>query len=154
VATPRRFVSDEASGRLLEEREAGMSDSDHFDVKSYSVTINHGNPKTSERVLLLDSGDLSHGIRALAYLNFVESPKALGTIELHELTYIGPRISCYFQAGEFEEIYDLLRSERPVTFGYAWATEGPGGTGDTRNLVGVQLKTGAEPLGEGPVDPS
>lgn len=41
-----------------------MSETETFEVKQYGVTINHGGAKTLERVLLLDSGDLSRKGRA------------------------------------------------------------------------------------------
>jgi hypothetical protein len=127
-----------------------------FEVESYTVLTNQSGTGADGawRVIQLTSTSSFHGIRNHAIVWFFESPGFFGIVRnVGQLNYNGHTVDARCRMTDFRDFYELLRSERPINFGYSYqeAEVDPAIPG-TRNLVNVYLATGLEPPGEGPAE--
>jgi hypothetical protein len=128
-----------------------------FDVESYTVLTSHSQGGVSFRNVGLSSTALAHGIRIRASVYFLENkPATLGVVyNVDQPNFNGHSVYAYCWKPDYDDFYDLVRSESPLRFRYAYegAAFDPGKP--TRELYFVQLFTGMpEPPGEGPEDVS
>lgn len=127
-----------------------------FEVESYTVLANQSGTGADGawRAIELTSTSMRHGIRNHAIVFFFEQPGFFGLVRnVDQLNYNGHLVDARCRKADFRDFYELLRSEKPINFGYTYdeAEADPGRPG-TRNLLHVRLFTGLEPPGEGPAD--
>lgn len=128
-----------------------------FEIESYSVTVSDSRApsidQSRRRVIDLTGRVLAHGIQTRAtlyFLTFTPSSDYIGgvfTSDYYRYTLLG-----WLPIGEYDEFYDVLRSEKPVYCRYSTQTDdpfnpltAPAGSG----VRSIALNTGAEPVGEG-----
>ena len=125
-----------------------------YEVETSSFANNH------RHYLKLISPDLSHGIRHRVHLYFDPIPSnftnenAVGiAINVGGLNYNGITFSVWFREHTFDEVYDLIRSEKPVFFRYYLKDFQSAPNSTTKWTRSAHIVTGAELPGEGPADP-
>ncbi len=134
-----------------------------FQIESYTVSASLGRSGVgttlSERVLRFTSVSYAHCIRNHAVAWFLSNPGAgfLGQVyNVDQPNFSGHTIYGFASLPEFAEWYDIVRSEKPLTYIYGYDGEGTFDSAHpTRQLNYFQITTGsAEPIGEGPADVS
>lgn len=128
-----------------------------FEIKDYAVnTARTQGPSGPQPVLWvrISSGLLAGDIRHQANLNFRESPPTnLGWVtNVDQPNFRGYFLSTEWSKSDFAQFYDVLRSERPLYFSFAYTPSGYNPADPTRDLTISWLYTGPEPLGEGPAE--
>jgi hypothetical protein len=126
-----------------------------FEIEQYTVLATQQGTSPSWRSLALESKPLAHNIRHHAVLYFFEATlTTLGSVtNVDQANFNGHTIYAFLRKSDFAEIYDVLRSEKPVRLYYHYPT-GFDPQRPTRPLEAIQIGTGAEPPGEGPEDVS
>jgi|SRR5581483_3799225 len=129
-----------------------------FLVASYKVRLElqrSGNPvvTTRNRILEIASVPEAHGIVETALLifsttwdNWAGTP-AVGFYSV--FNPLQPVLSAWLPSSEFSFWYDVLRSERPLTFFYDITP-----IGGASYVSKITVGTSTEPIGEGPADVS
>ncbi|MDT0630585.1 hypothetical protein RQM47_13710 [Rubrivirga sp. S365] len=129
-----------------------------FDIETYEV---HSTafPKWHRRYLMLVSPDLSHGIRHRVHMHFSSSPmtfnngRMIGVAgNVGGLNFDGVNFAVYFRDSAFDEIYEILRSENPVSFKYFLRDIATAPEATAKWVSSAGIVTGPERLGEGPAD--
>ncbi len=129
-----------------------------FLVASYKVRLEllrAGTPvvTTRNRVIEITSVVETHGIVETALLNFStmwdnwQNTPAVGF--LNTMNALQPVLGCWLPSTEFSFWYDVLRSEKPLTFFYNVSP-----IGGASYVNDISLGTSSEPIGEGPADVS
>jgi hypothetical protein len=129
-----------------------------FLVASYKVRLEllrAGTPvvTTRNRVIEITSVVETHGIVETALLNFSttwdnwQNTPAVGF--LNTMNPLQPVLGCWLPSTEFSFWYDVLRSEKPLTFFYNVSP-----IGGASYVNDISLGTSSEPIGEGPADVS
>src|SRR5580765_363150 len=129
-----------------------------FLVASYKVRLEllrAGTPvvTTRNRVIEITSVVETHGIVETALLNFSttwdnwQNTPAVGF--LNTMNPLHPVLGCWLPSTEFSFWYDVLRSEKPLTFFYNVSP-----IGGASYVNDISLGTSSEPIGEGPADVS
>jgi hypothetical protein len=130
-----------------------------FDIKEYTVLCSQTSAPSvvnSYRALTLTSVALFHNIRNRATLYFFEPPpENLGLVtNVDQPNLNGHQIYAFLRKSDYAEVYDVLRSEKPVRLTYFYSPSEFNAQQSTRTLLSVQVGTGDEPPGEGPEDVS
>jgi hypothetical protein len=131
--------------------------SDSFELETYSVLTSHGGGGLTYRALGLVSKPLAHGIRPMATLYYMESPPAhAGWVHnVDQPNFNGQAVYAYSRLTNFADVYDIVRSEKPISVSYFYAGPDFDPSQPVRSLSFIQVYTGlAEPPGEGPKDMS
>ncbi len=120
-----------------------------FVIEAYTLTLGRNSSGRFARIFVT-SPTMSHGIVNRGSLRFRESQTGLGgnVYNVGGLNYNGISVYGELPFGDFDRIYDAVRSESPVSLRYYY---GPGTT-TTRALQAVYVATGEEIPGEGPED--
>jgi hypothetical protein len=129
-----------------------------FLVASYKIRLEllrAGTPvvTTRNRVIEITSVVETHGIVETALLNFSttwdnwQNTPAVGF--LNTMNPLQPVLGCWLPSTEFSFWYDVLRSEKPLTFFYNVSP-----IGGASYVNDISLGTSSEPIGEGPADVS
>jgi len=129
-----------------------------FLVASYKVRLElrrAGTPvvTTRNRIIEITSVVETHGIVETALLNFSttwdnwQNTPAVGF--LNTMNPLQPVLGCWLPSTEFSFWYDVLRSEKPLTFFYNVSP-----IGGASYVNDISLGTSSEPIGEGPADVS
>jgi hypothetical protein len=129
-----------------------------FLVDSYKARlelVRSGNPAvtTRNRILEIASVQQYHGIVERAVLNFSTTwdnwttPAAVGFYNM--TNPYQPVLTGWLPSTEYSFWYDLLRSEKPLTFFYTITP-----IGGANYVSSISLGTSTEPTGEGPDDVS
>lgn len=131
-----------------------------FRIDSYTVSISNsrapGLAPNRRRVINLTSEVLTHSIQTTATLYFLTSHPSsefvggIVTSNYYQFTLFG-----WLPIGEYDEIYDVLRSEKPVYCRYGAQTDdafNPITTPTGSGVRYIDIRTGEEPVGEGPSD--
>jgi hypothetical protein len=124
-----------------DEELATMSSSEFTLIASYSVVTqaNQDPGNTLARHLYLEADPSASGTFKHFALYFFEPPQSLGYVNPNN-GYVVP----FLRLSDFSDIYNIVQSEKPVyTLFYA---------DDSNQLQWFQVRTGAEPTGQGPVD--
>jgi hypothetical protein len=114
-------------------------------------------PGPSYRLLVLTSVAWDHNnIRHRAAIYFYDNPPAaLGYVtNVDQPNFNGHYVNANFHKSDFWEMYDILRSEQPVYLDYFYRPSWYAPEHPRRKLTIVWLITGAEPIGEGPAEPT
>jgi len=129
-----------------------------FLVESYKLRLElqrSGNPviTTRNRIIEIASVPETHGIVERAILNFSTTwDNWAGTPVvgfLNSLNPLQPVLAGWLPSAEFSFWYDVLRSEKPLTFFYDVTL-----VGGATYISKFSLGTSTEPIGEGPDDVS
>jgi hypothetical protein len=126
-----------------------------FEVESYTVLTSHSANGASFRTIALTSTAIAHGIRNFARTYFLDNKLAVVGIatNVDQPNLLGHSVYAYCWKPDYDDFYDLLRSEKPIKFRYAFDGGAYDPSTPTRSLHFVQLFTGMpEPPGEGPED--
>ena len=127
-----------------------------FELDSYSVGTSQYTG-SSYRTLRLTSVTQYHGITPEATMFFGTWAPGMAfgwVLNVNVLAYVGHSIFTYLPLGEYRDIYDLVRSEKPLRFNYFYE-EPPDPSTHIARLTQAQVYTGLpEPPGEGPRDVS
>jgi hypothetical protein len=129
-----------------------------FLVASYKIRLEllrAGTPvvTTRNRVIEITSVVETHRIVETALLNFSttwdnwQNTPAVGF--LNTMNPLQPVLGCWLPSTEFSFWYDVLRSEKPLTFFYNVSP-----IGGASYVNDISLGTSSEPIGEGPADVS
>ena len=129
-----------------------------FLVDSYKVRLElqrSGNPvvTTRNRIIEITSVMEAHGIIETAMLFFSttwdnwQNTPAVGFLSSSNL--LRPVVTCWLPSTEYSFWYDVLRSEKPLTFVYNVSP-----IGGATYVNDITLGTSSEPIGEGPNDVS
>jgi hypothetical protein len=129
-----------------------------FLVDSYKVRLElqrSGNPvvTTRNRIIEITSVMEAHGIIETAMLFFSttwdnwQNTPAVGF--LNSTNLLRPVVTCWLPSAEYSFWYDVLRSEKPLTFVYNVSP-----IGGATYVNDITLGTSSEPIGEGPDDVS
>ena len=130
-----------------------------FEVESYTVLTSLSPNGSSFRTIGLTSTALFHGIRNRAAVYFFDTQptgNAIGVVtNVDQPNYNGHSVYAYCWKPDYDDFYDIVRSEKPLKFRYWYDGQSPDPAQPRRNLSFIQLFTGLpEPPGEGPEDVS
>jgi hypothetical protein len=136
------------------ESKKGVGDMAEFQIEDYRVNAWRGQG-SSVRLIQITSVALAHGIRHRAAIYFVDSPPAtLGFVSnVDQPNFNGYYAVANWHKSDFAEIYDVLRSELPVSFLFFYTPPGYDPNDPNRDLTFTWFYTGDEPVGEGPAEP-
>lgn len=117
-----------------------------FEIKTYRVETLHtgSTPELAyQRFIILDGSERDQGTRQHADLIFVEDEY----VRPHQAGFItsSGSLFCLLRIRDFRDVYDILRSEKPVFCKH------PSNSG---SQDWIQITTNEEPVGEGLVDKS
>jgi hypothetical protein len=129
-----------------------------FLIQAYKVRLELqrvGTPATTHRnrIIEIQSVPLYHGIVERAMLNFStywdnwSTPAVVGFYNISNP--LQPVLSGWLPSNEYSYWYDVLRSEKPLTFFYDITV-----IGGANYVNKISLGSSTEPLGEGPEDVS
>ena len=84
-------------------------------------------------------------------LRFFRGAQATSGIvqNVHQLNFDGLTAHAFCVLADFPVWYDVLRNERPLTCTFRWAGPDNDPSQPTRDLEGINIRTGEEPPGEG-----
>jgi len=125
-------------------------------VYNYRRQISAGNvSQNRNRTIVLTSTQLSHGIQSIITIYFSTNANT-GNIGFVTTTdYFRHFIYAWLPIGEFDEIYDILRNEKPIIASY-WAESddpfNPITPSRSSQIRWVRVGTDSEPVGEGSDD--
>ena len=129
-----------------------------FEIETYEIQSTAGSDR-HRRYLKLVSPDLAHGIRNRAHIYFIssrpgfDSGNAIGVAgNVGGLNFNGITFSVWFGGGTFDEVYEILRSEKPVSFRYSLRDIQSAPEATAKWVSSAGLVTGPELPGEGPAD--
>ncbi|MGF1474813.1 MAG: hypothetical protein ACFB6S_04530 [Geminicoccaceae bacterium] len=136
-----------------------------LEIESYTVSVYNyrrqisvGNvSQTRNRRITLASRVLAHGIQSTVNLNFVPNANTGNIGFVTTPNYFQHTIYAWLPIGEFDEIYDIVRNEQPITASYWAETNDPWDiTTPSRSsqIRWVRVGTETEPVGEGSDDDS
>jgi hypothetical protein len=132
-----------------------VPNSNSFQIENYTVSAVRG-PGPSYRIIILTGVELMHGIRHGAEIYFYrpQDVRGLGDVSnVDQPNFNGQFAIAFFPLTDYWEIYDILRSERPVFFRYTYEPRDRDRTRPGfRDLITVWVNTGPEPPGQGPAD--
>jgi hypothetical protein len=127
-----------------------------FEVQSYTVSVGSRANDSTERALVLDSIVYTHAIRHKASLVFETVPpgiKDLGGVgyvtNVGALNYNGHTIGGWLNPGLFDEVYDVVRNEKPIKLRYSYKDWPDAETSTTKLLTRIVVSTDDEIPGEG-----
>jgi hypothetical protein len=129
-----------------------------FDIDTYTVVVDQQAAPSAAgavRFLTLTSVAEFHDIRHHAQLAFVggTAPARIGSVtNVDQPNFNGHFVTATLRMSDFADIYDVLRSEKPVRLSYHYAPVGFDPQRPVRDLFRVLVGTGAEPVGEGPAE--
>ena len=129
-----------------------------FEIETYTVLVGRDTAPSSGggfRIVTLTSVAAFHGIRHHAKLVFSgdPAPDNLGAVtNVDQPNFNGQSVWAGLHVSEYADIYDVLRSEKPVRLIYYYAPAVFDPQTPRRRLVRVRIGTGEEPPGEGPED--
>ena len=116
-----------------------------FEIESYSVAAAEpmGSTSGSFRKLSLASPALTHGIRTLAEIYFMEAVRRVSgaVTNVDQLNYDGQRVTAFCRLRDFGQWYDILRNERPLNCAYAYEGAEFDTNDPDRRLNWIQLTT-------------
>ena len=122
-----------------------------FEIKDYAVhTARTQGPSGPQPILWIQttSGLLPNNIRHQANIFFRDSPPTnLGWVtNVDQPNFRGYYVSTEWHKSDFAQFYDVLRSERPIYFAFAYTPSGYDPTDPTRDLTISWFYTGPEML--------
>jgi hypothetical protein len=129
---------------------------DGFQIDSYKVRleiVRSGDPAVTHRNRAIEVASVTqyHGIVVRAMLNFSTYWDSWAGIPVvgyfNSVNPYQPVLSCWLPSVEYSFWYDVLRSEKPLTFYYDITP-----IGGASYVSRITLGTSTEPLGEGPDD--
>ena len=118
-------------------------------IETYTVRTGRST-STPSAVLTLAGPVLSHGIQNNATLYFFPSYAQFAGwgLNIGGLNFDGITVIATIPFDDFPRMYDLLRNEAPVQLHYNYGAS----SSTTKALTYLDLRTGNEPVGEGPED--
>lgn len=125
-------------------------------VYNYRRQISPGNvSQTRNRRIRMTSAPLTHGIQSFLTLYFVTNADTGNIGVVTTSNYFQHYIYAWLPIGEFDEIYDILRNEKPIVASY-WAEDddpfNPITPSRSSQIRWVRIGTDSEPVGEGSDD--
>ncbi len=124
-----------------------------FEVETYTVTVRGITNTGIPRRISISSPAAAHGIRTRANLNFWESdPSNKGNVRnVGGLNFDGITINANMKKSDYDHIYHLLQTEKPVKVRYFYSSAGDT---TTKSLSALYVFSGDEFPGEGDEDDS
>ena len=124
-----------------------------FEVETYTINVRGITNTNVPRRISISSIALAHGIRTRAHLAFWDSdpPNKGSVFNVGGLNFNGLTINGNMKISDYEHVYHLLQTEKPVKIKFWYSSAG---NTTTKNLTTLHIFSGDEFPGEGTEDDS
>ncbi len=130
-----------------------------FEVETYKVSVAANVNDSAQPRLFMVSPDLSHGIRNRATILFesvtsgLRTHNAIGVVtNVGGLNFNGINVIAWMSPSMFDEVYDIVRNEEPITVTYTYKDVPDQPSSTTKYLTSIKIGTDDELPGEGSPD--